>query len=178
MSPGKSNVVLIGMPGSGKSTVGIILAKRLSYDFTDTDILIQISERRSLQNIVDSEGYMALRSIEESVILGLKCHRQVIATGGSAVYSPAAMSHLKQLGTIVFLDTDMDTILSRIHDLATRGIARRPDQSFEQLFTERGMLYRKYAEYTVQCSALNHEEVCEKVAEGLKLSGDRNPNAR
>lgn len=116
----KPNIVLIGMPGSGKSTVGIILAKRLSYGFLDTDILIQTSERRSLQAIVDSDGYMTLRKIEEGVILGLKCHRQVIATGGSAVYSHDAVTHLKELGTIVFLDTEINILLSRINDMGTR----------------------------------------------------------
>jgi shikimate kinase len=178
-SPIKQNIVLIGMPGSGKSTVGIILAKKLSYDFIDTDVLIQASEKRSLQTIVDSDGYMALRKIEESIILGLNCHLQVIATGGSAVYSPAAMAHLKQLGAIVFLDADSRTLLSRINDLPTRGLARRPDQTFEELYAERIVLYEKYAEITIPCAALNHEEVCGEIMRKtekdifLKLAGCR-----
>jgi shikimate kinase len=166
-SMNKSNIVLIGMPGSGKSTVGIILAKRLSYGFLDTDVMIQISEKRSLQAIVDSDGYMALRKIEENVILSLKCQRQVIATGGSAVYSPAAMDHLKKQGIVVFLDAPIHTLLSRINDMDTRGIARRPDQSFEDLFKERFALYVKYAEITVASAGLSQEEVCDAVIEKI-----------
>lgn len=156
------------MPGSGKSTIGVMLAKRLSYGFVDTDILIQISEHRPLQDIVDSDGYMALRKIEESIILDLNCHRQVVATGGSAVYSQKAAMHLQELGTIVFLNVNIDTLLSRITDMKTRGIARRPDQSFDDLFAERSALYKKYAEITIECSVLNHEEVCERIEENLR----------
>jgi shikimate kinase len=165
----KSNIVLIGMPGSGKSTIGVMLAKRLSYGFVDTDILIQISEHRPLQDIVDSDGYMVLRNIEECIILDLNCHRQVIATGGSAVYSQKAVRHLQELGTIVFLDTKIKTLVTRIKDMQTRGIARRPDQSFEDLFAERSALYKKYAEITIECSELNHEEVCDGIVK--KISG-------
>lgn len=164
----KSNIVLIGMPGSGKSTIGVMLAKRLSYGFVDTDILIQLSEHRPLQDIVDSDGYMVLRNIEERIILDLNCHRQVIATGGSAVYSQKAALHLQALGTIVFLNVNIDTLLSRISDMKTRGIARRPDQSFEDLFAERSALYKKYAEITIECSALNHEEVSDVIEEHIK----------
>lgn len=157
------------MPGSGKSTVGIILAKRLSYGFIDTDILIQTSERRSLQTIVDNDGYMVLRNIEERVILDINCSTQVIATGGSAVYSQQAMSHLKELGDIIFLDVKMSVLINRIKDMATRGLARRPDQSFDDLFAERSALYGKYAEITIHCSTMGVDEICDKVVETLAL---------
>ncbi len=156
----KTNIVLIGMPGSGKSTVGVILAKLTSRSFLDTDLLIQISEQRPLQHIVDSQGYMALRSIEERILLGIECKGHVIATGGSAVYSHPAMERLRSEGVIVFLDVDLLTLESRVRDLATRGLAKRPDQSFADLFAERVALYAKYAEITINCSRLTHEETC------------------
>jgi shikimate kinase len=162
-APEKSNIVLIGMPGSGKSTVGVILAKLTSLGFLDTDVLIQTSEGRPLQEIVDSQGYMALRAIEEHILLGIDCKGHVIATGGSAVYSQAAMERLRADGVIVFLDADIATLHSRVRDFATRGLAKRPEQSFADLFAERVKLYRKYAEITLNCSCLTHEEACAEI---------------
>ena len=164
----KSNIVLIGMPGAGKSTVGVILAKLTSRDFIDTDVLIQIAQGRLLQNIVDTEGYMALRSIEEDILLGLHCYHHVIATGGSAVYSHAAMEHLKSSGIIVFLDVDLSTLESRVRDFDTRGLAKRPDQPFSDLFKERLILYRKYADVTIDCAKLSQEEVCAQIINRVK----------
>ncbi len=151
------------MPGSGKSTIGIILAKLLSMSFIDTDVLIQAQEGRSLQDIVDREGYLALRGIEEKVILGLDCRNHVIATGGSVVYSEAAMTHLKLDGVVVFLDVCLDTIKTRVRDLGTRGLAKRPDQSLDDLFAERYALYRKYADVTIDCAEQTHEKACAKI---------------
>jgi len=162
-APDKSNIVLIGMPGSGKSTVGVILAKLTSLSFLDTDVLIQTAERRPLQEIVDSQGYMALRAIEERILLGIQCKGHVIATGGSAVYSQPAMERLRSDGVIVFLDVDIPTLESRVRDFATRGLAKRPEQSFADLFAERVALYKKYAEITVNCSLLTHEEACTEI---------------
>jgi shikimate kinase len=168
VSDDKSNIVLIGMPGAGKSTVGVILAKLTSRDFIDTDVLIQISQGRLLQDIVDTEGYMALRRIEEDILLGLHCDHHVIATGGSAVYSPVAMEHLKLNGITVFLDVDLPTLESRVCNFDTRGVAKRPDQSFSDLFKERIILYRKYAEVTVDCGGLSQEEVCAEIIKRVK----------
>lgn len=165
----KSNIVLIGMPGAGKSTVGIILAKQTARDFVDTDVLIQISERRSLQAIVDTDGYRVLRCIEEDVLLNLDVRRHVIATGGSAAYSERGMRHLQAQGRVVFLQVDLPTLRDRIRDFDTRGIAKRPDQSFEDLFDERFRLYTRYADVTVSCAGLTQEDVCERIREALAV---------
>ena len=158
-----SNIILIGMPGSGKSTVGVILARLTSRDFIDTDVLIQLSQGRTLQDIVDTEGYMKLREIEEKEILALNCNNHVIATGGSAAYSHKAMTHLKSKGIIIFLKVDLPTLESRIQDFDTRGLAKRPDQSFADLFEERYTLYKRYADITIECTVLSQEELCETI---------------
>lgn len=155
------------MPGSGKSTVGVLLAKRLCRHFVDTDLLIQTTFGRPLQQIVDESGYLELRRIEESVILGLTCRRHVIATGGSAIYSPAAMNHLKDDGTVVFLDVDVPTLASRIPDFDTRGLSKRKEQTLTDLFAERLPLYRAHAEMVVECSNLSTEETCGEIVRKL-----------
>ena len=162
------NIVLIGMPGSGKSTVGVILAKLLSYSFTDVDLLIQTSEGRSLQEIVDANGYMALRTIEKEILLGLDLHNHVIATGGSAVYSHEAMEHLRSDGVVIFLDVELATLESRIRDFGSRGLARRPDQTLADLCEERYPLYRNYADVTIECADLTQDQVCASIINELK----------
>lgn len=164
----KSNIVLVGMPGSGKSTVGVVLAKLLARAFIDTDLLIQSSQQRSLQDIVDHDGYLTLRRIEEEILLSIALENHVIATGGSAVYSARAMKHLAATGVVVYLDVDLATLEKRIHNLATRGLARRPGQSLEALFAEREALYRQVADVTVQCSGLTQEEVCARIMEQVE----------
>jgi shikimate kinase len=166
-----SNIVLIGMPGSGKSTVGVILAKLLSRNFIDTDVQIQAQQGRTLQDIVDRDGYLALRTIEEQVLLSLDLHGHVIATGGSAVYSSAAMTHLRSDGIVVFLHVDLRTLRARVHDYDTRGLAKRPDQDLEDLFAERGALYAAFADNTIVCDGLTHEEVCARIMSGLTQVG-------
>ncbi|HTR00114.1 MAG TPA: shikimate kinase [Candidatus Acidoferrum sp.] len=164
----KSNLVLIGMPGSGKSTIGVILAKRTSHDFIDTDVVIQSVEHRSLQDILDNDGYLKLRETEARVLQGLNLKNHVISTGGSAVYSDAAMRHLKQDGICIYLDVSVDTLRSRITDYETRGIAKRPDQSFADLFAERTQLYRKYADITIPGDGLDQERVCAAIMARLR----------
>jgi len=164
----RSNIVLIGMPGSGKSSVGPILARLMCRSSIDTDTLIETRQGRTLQEIVDRDGYLALRKVEEKVLLDLGCHNHVIATGGSAVYSLAAMSHLKSHGIVVFLKVDMDTLKTRTHNYDTRGLAKHPDQTFEDLFVERSSLYRQYSDVTINCDGLNHEQVCAKIIQELK----------
>jgi len=156
------------MPGSGKSTVGVLLAKLTRRDFVDTDVLIQSAQGRSLQDIVDHDGHLVLRQIEEDILLKLDISNHVIATGGSAVYSASAMEHLKAYGVAVFLRVDLPTLKSRVHDYETRGLAKRPDQSLEDLFAERGALYRRFADITIDCSLCSHEEVCERIIRSLE----------
>lgn len=165
MTKRHSNLVLIGMPGSGKSTVGVILAKKTSRDFVDIDVLIQTSQQRTLQDIMDSDGHTVLRKIEEDVIVGLFIQNHVIATGGSAAYSDQAMAHLKSDGILIFLDVNLATLESRIADFSTRGIARRPGQSFAELFDERFVLYTKHADISIKCDDITQEQVCERIIE-------------
>lgn len=159
----KTNIILIGMPGSGKSTAGVILAKSLGKQFIDTDILIQEEQHRTLQEIVDREGHMVLREIEENVLLKIKCKNHIIATGGSAAYSHPAMTHLKKNGFAVFLHADLDALKSRINNYETRGLAKRPDQSFQDLFDERSELYNRYADITIKSSSLTQDQVCDEI---------------
>jgi len=168
MGPGSfRNISLIGMPGSGKSTVGVILAKAAAMAFVDTDIRIQQREGATLQEIVDARGHLALRRIEEEVILSLDLRGHVIATGGSAVYSPSAMAHLRHLGAVVYLETGLPTLRARLGEAAGRGIAKRPDQSIGDLYRERTPLYASAAHLTVACEGLSQEAVAEAVLRGL-----------
>lgn len=164
----RSNIILIGMPGSGKSTVGVVLAKQALLNFVDTDVLIQTQHNRTLQDIVDRDGYAELRKIEEDVLLGLSVHNSVIATGGSAIYGERAMTHLKSQGIVVFLETDLATLEARVHDFGTRGLAKRADQNFADLFNERVPLYTKYADITIKSTGLTHEDVCAEIIKALK----------
>ncbi|HEV8077647.1 MAG TPA: shikimate kinase, partial [Marinobacter sp.] len=135
--------------------------------FIDTDLLIQQETGRTLQHIVDQDGYAALRKAEERVLLHLNVKQHVISTGGSAVYSDAAMRHLKAAGTVVFLDISLDTVLARIGNYSLRGISKRPDQSLLELYEERSSLYSRYADLTIQADALNHEQVCDALIDNL-----------
>lgn len=160
----KTNLTLIGMPGAGKSTVGIILAKNLTFGFIDTDVLIQINEQKSLQQIIDESDHLNLRTIEEREILKLNIENHVIATGGSAAYSASAMSHLRNISTIIFLEVSFEEIARRIDNFSTRGIAKAKNQSFESLFEERQTLYKKYAEMIVDGNKLNQDQMAAHIA--------------
>jgi|SRR5690606_34826967 len=151
MTPDNS-VILVGMPGAGKSTIGILLAKELAKDFIDTDLLIQLQQGKTLQDIIEEQDYLALRKIEEGILLGMAHRNHVIATGGSAVYSNTGMTHLKTMGSVIFLDVPMNELLHRIGNYESRGIARRADQSFTDLFAERRNLYREFADTIIDCA--------------------------
>ena len=163
----RSNITLIGMPGAGKSTIGIILAKNLSLGFIDTDVLIQINRQRSLQHLLEEGGHLYLRRIEEEEICKLNLTHHVIATGDSAAYSEKAMHHLQQSSLIIFLQVSFAELLRRIRNFESRGIAKAPGQSFEELFAERQTLYQRYAEITIPCDGQNQEEIAERIAAEL-----------
>lgn len=163
MNQFSTSIILIGMPGAGKSTLGIMLAKALAKDFVDTDVLIQIQEGRTLQEIVDADGYLKLRAIEEQVLLAAHYPNHVIATGGSAVYSEKAMHHLKHFGPIVFLDVPLSELNARIKDFGSRGLARKPGQSLAELYDERRALYQAHASITINCSGKNPEDILAQI---------------
>lgn len=163
MSVFSTSLVLIGMPGAGKSTIGLLLAKELAKNFIDTDIMIQLREGKTLQDIVHQRGYEVLRTIEEEILLSVQCSNHIIATGGSAVYSAAGMKHLGTFGPVVFLDLPLELLQQRIHNYETRGIARRPDQSFAELFEERRVLYQRYADITIECSHKNQDQIVQEI---------------
>jgi shikimate kinase len=164
MTVNKSNsVVLIGMPGAGKSTVGILLAKELGLGFIDTDVAIQVREGKSLQEILDGSDYLQLREIEEQVLLSEEISGKVVATGGSAVYSAAGMARLKSAATIVFLDVPLSALRQRISNFDSRGIARKPNQSLESLFEERRALYKKYADLRIDADQQSLQQTLDSV---------------
>ena len=143
------NVTLIGMPGSGKSTVGVLLAKTLGYRFVDADLLIQQREGALLQDILDQRGVEAFLDVEEAVIRDLDCTRTVIAPGGSAICLEDAARHLKELGLVVYLHVPLEELERRIRNITTRGIAMSPGQTLADVYAAREPLYRKYADLTV-----------------------------
>jgi len=163
----KSNLTLIGMPGAGKSTIGIILAKDLGYGFIDTDVLIQINQQKTLQRIIDESDYLNLRKIEGEELLKINIENHVIATGGSAVYSEQAMNHLKDISTIIFLKVNFEEVKRRIKNFSTRGIAKAEEQTFDDLFRERQILYEKYADIVTDCNKLNQGEVSMVITDSI-----------
>lgn len=161
-------VVLIGMPGAGKSTVGAQLARRLGWPLVDADQLIERAYGGRLQDIVDEQGVQGLREREEAVLLGLALNACVIATGGSAVYSDKAMQHLRTNAMLVFLDIDLPSMVARVDNADKRGLARAPGQSLQDLYTERLPLYQRYATATIDCRRRSVEEITEAVENLLR----------
>ena len=162
------NIVLIGMPGVGKSTAGVLLAKALSRDFLDTDVLIQSREGRRLQTIIDSVGMEAFCAMEERHVLSVECRGTVIATGGSVVYGDRAMAHLKSNGVVLHLDLPLALLKRRLRDLDARGVVMAPDQTLENLFQERQPLYQLHADITIDCTNLTHEHVVKDIIAVLR----------
>lgn len=164
----KSNIVLLGMPGSGKSTVGVLLAKRLGKQFVDTDLLIQQKESRLLCEIIAAEGMDRFIEIENEVNCSVWTENSVIAPGGSAVYGKAAMEHFKEIADIVYLKLSCQSIKERLGDYTQRGVVCRKGQNLEALYQERCPLYEQYADYTVECDGRRIGETLEAVIKELK----------
>ncbi len=162
------NIILIGMPGVGKSTVGIVLAKVLGYDFIDSDLLIQKAEGKLLWQIMREMGNDAFNRIEERVNCAISAERSVIATGGSVVYGAKAMEHLRSIGTIVYLEADCPTLAGRLGDLTRRGVVFRPGQSLAELYAERIPLYEKYAQLTIPVGNRSVQETVADIEAALR----------
>ncbi len=157
------NIVLIGMPACGKSSVGVILAKTAAMAFVDTDLMIQQEEKKKLQYIIDNQGMNTFLKIEEKVLTSVDVENSVISTGGSAVYSEKAMNHLKENGVVVYLKLPLSEIDRRLKNIKTRGIAMKPGETLADLYDYRVPLYEKYADITIDAVDLSIEDVISEI---------------
>lgn len=164
----KSNIVLIGMPGVGKSTVGVILAKVLGYQFLDADLLIQEQEGKLLSEIIEEVGTDGFIQVENRVNASIACTKTIIATGGSVVYGQEAMEHLKEIGTVVYLKVPFSVLEKRLSDIKGRGVVLKDGQTLHDLFLERTPLYEKYADISISEEGLNVEETVEVLVQNLR----------
>lgn len=157
------NIVLIGMPGAGKSTVGVVLAKVLNFQFLDADLLIQRQEKKRLSDIIEEKGIEEFRKIEDRVNRSIQTQDTVIATGGSVVYCKNAMEHLRKIGTVVYLKLSLEELSLRLGNLKGRGVVIQEGQTLQDLYKERLPLYEAYADITADCDKLTLEECLEKI---------------
>ncbi len=160
----KSNIILIGMPGCGKSTVGVVLAKRLGMSFVDSDLIIQERYGKLLHELIEEHGVEGFWSIENEVNAALDLQKSVIATGGSAIYGKEAMDHLGKIGTVVYLKLPYEEVADRLGDLNARGVTLKPGQDLESLYEERTPMYEKYAHITVECDGKQIRELVDEIA--------------
>lgn len=151
----KRNIVLVGMPAAGKSTLGVLLAKQHRYNFVDTDIAIQVRHDATLAELIAARGNDALLAMEASVLMDVRPSRTVIATGGSAVYSARAMEHLKTTGPVVYLHVPYEEVARRVGDVVARGVVMPAGYTFRDLYNERAALYEKYADVVVETGGLS-----------------------
>ena len=159
------NIIFIGMPASGKSTVGVVVAKRLGYDFIDTDLLIQKHENRLLKEIIADVGNEGFLAIENQVNREVEAEHAVISPGGSVIYCKEAMEHFKEIGTVVYLQVSFETIDARISCAKNRGVVLKEGQTLHDLYEERTKLFEKYADYVVSEEGLSLEDTIDKVLE-------------
>ena len=164
------NIILIGMPAVGKSTVGVVVAKRIGYEFIDTDLLIQKQEKRLLKEIIAEEGNERFLEIENQVNRDLQVESAVISPGGSVVYCEEAIQHFKEIGTVIYLHATYEAIYKRITNAKNRGVVLKEGQTLKDLYDERVKLFEKYADYTVSEEGLDLEETIDMVLELLDKS--------
>lgn len=164
-----NNVILIGMPGCGKSTIGVVLAKVLGYEFTDSDLLIQKQEGKLLREIIAQQGEDAFIRIENAVNAGIQTDKHVIATGGSVIYGREAMEHFREIGTVVYLKLSYATICSRLGNIKRRGVVLKDGQTLKDLYDERVPLYEKYADLVIDAEGYDVEGLMDEVAHALSL---------
>lgn len=165
----KTNIVLVGMPGAGKSTIGVLLAKAMKKTFIDSDLLIQERENKFLQDIIDNQGIKRFLKVEEEILVKLNVKNHVIATGGSAIYSNSAMNHLKRDSIIVYLQLRFDEIDERLSNISSRGIAMSKDQSLMDLYHERIPLYEKHADVVINCSNKHIEDIVKEIKDIVSI---------
>ena len=165
------NIILIGMPAVGKSTVGVVVAKRIGFEFIDTDLLIQKQEKRLLKEIIAEEGNERFLEIENQVNRDLQAENAVISPGGSVVYCEEAMQHFKEIGTVIYLHATYEAIYKRITNAKNRGVVLKEGQTLKDLYDERVKLFEKYADYTVSEEGLDLEETIDMVLELLEKIG-------
>lgn len=165
----KSNIVLIGMPGAGKSTVGVVLAKVMRKPFVDTDLLIQQKHGMFLQDIIDKYGIKKFLEMEERVAVDIEVKDHVIATGGSVIYSNSALNHLKKDSILIYLKLRFDEIEQRLNDFKSRGIVKEKVKSLVDIYNERAPLYEKHADITIICSNKNIEEIVFEIKEKINI---------
>jgi len=158
------NIILIGMPGCGKSTVGVVLAKNLGMDFVDSDLVIQRETGKKLAELLDEHGDAGFRAIENRINAALDVHDSVVATGGSVIYGEEAVSHLKSIGTVIYLQLSYEQIEDRLGDLHARGVTIQPGQTLRDLYQERCPLYERWADMTLPCDELRLREVVQLIA--------------
>lgn len=164
MDGGRDNIVLVGMPGAGKSTVGVVLAKRLGMSFVDSDLVIQERYGKLLHELIEEHGVKGFWQLENDVNASLSVHGSVIATGGSAVYGAEAMEHLSRIGNVVYLKLPYEEVENRLGDLNARGVTLLPGQTLADLYAERTPLYERYAHRTVECSGKMLREIVAQIA--------------
>ena len=167
MKSDKDNIVLVGMPGVGKSTVGVILAKVLGYQFVDADLVIQQQEGKLLCEIIEEVGTEGFIEVENRINASLNVTNSIIATGGSVVYGKEAMEHLQSIGTVVYLKVSYETLEKRLADIKGRGVVLKEGQDLKALFEERSPLYEKYADIEISEGTLGVEQTVEKIIENL-----------
>lgn len=164
----KNNIVLIGMPGVGKSTIGVILAKVLGYQFLDADLLIQEQEGKLLKDIIAQVGTEGFIEVENRVNASINCTKTIIATGGSVIYGQDAMEHLKEIGTIVYLKVSFPVLEKRLSDIKGRGVVLKEGQTLYDLYMERTPLYEKYADVQISEEGLNVEQTVDLLVNKLQ----------
>ena len=164
---GKTNLLMVGMPGAGKSTVGVLLAKDMSMNFLDVDVYIQGHEGRRLQDIIDNDGIDIFKELEEKYLMDINVDKYVISTGGSAIYSEKGINHLKETSVVIYLSINLETLKERLGDFSTRGVVIKPGQTFLDLYEERCKLYSAAADLVIDCNGKTQDEIVAEIRSSL-----------